>query len=169
MENFLLFLLLHKKGRQYYTVPLFKGALLVAFGWLLGQYTGIFMWTYHDLVGYDKILHTLGGAWWALLGIAVYDFRRGVADRAQLDLFPEKITSCKWTIMLTGIAWALTVGIAWEVLEYIWPLLRSFFVWNPLDTAMDVVWDLVGSLIVGWRYTNRLLMYHTTPRRQKHP
>jgi hypothetical protein len=156
MMSFFKFLFFNKNAQLHFTLPLIAGAVLIAVGWKLGFIYNLYEINYHHLLGYDKVLHTLGGAWWAIFGIALYDFRRNAFDRFFIGVTPDEGMIVRTRhILRTGIFFAIVAGGLWEIAEYLSPWLRNYTDMNHFDTAADLCFDVLGAYIVG-----RLYQYH---------
>ena len=89
------------------------------------------------ILGYDKLIHMLGGACVALF----------------VSCFIDKLPMQKQVIMMLGAVFV--VGSLWEVLEWIFgqlpePFLQTFNGWK--DSSWDMVADLLGGLIIVIRH-----------------
>jgi uncharacterized membrane protein YjdF len=90
---------------------------------------------YATNVGYDKIFHMAGGAW--LAGFAAVILRKRITDQA---------------VFYIGIVtFALAIGGAWEVFEWVLSLLpQAYATQSPgmADAMLDLVADTLGAAIV---------------------
>ena len=85
----------------------------------------------------DIPMHFFGGMWAGLCGLWL------IARRGN----PASLLSC--------LAFALFIGIAWEVFEYSEGIAASYHFSYPFDTAKDIVLDLLGATL-GWILAKRL-------------
>jgi len=153
MMSFGKFLFFNNNARRQFTLPLLAGAVLIAVLWKLGFLYNLYEFNYYHILGYDKVLHTLGGAWWAIFGIALYCMYRDTFDRFFLSITRQATTTRTPHIMRSALLWALMIGAAWELLEYSLPWLRNYLPLNPIDTLTDlIVYDMLGGYIVGLLY-----------------
>ena len=96
-------------------------ALAMHYGW------------YPRIHGFDKLMHTLGGAASAILLAAFFTKK----------LFSKAPRSIFWNIVFA----ALLIGIGWEVFEYIVQfLIKGANLANPLDSLGDVFFDVIGAM-----------------------
>src|SRR3989338_8295 len=85
----------------------------------------------------DIPMHFFGGMWAGLCGLWL------IARRGN----PASLLSC--------LAFALFIGIAWEGFEYSEGIAASYHFSYPFDTAKDLVMDLLGATF-GWMLVKRL-------------
>ena|SRR3989338_1591622 len=85
----------------------------------------------------DIPMHFFGGMWAGLCGLWLIT-RRGNSPSLALCL-----------------AFALFIGVAWEVFEYSEGIAASYHFSYPFDTAKDIVLDLLGATL-GWILAKRL-------------
>ncbi|HTR18658.1 MAG TPA: hypothetical protein VMH91_01595 [Candidatus Paceibacterota bacterium] len=85
---------------------------------------------------WDIPLHILGGLWVALAGTWFF------------GLFGIRVRP------MQAIALAFSVGVAWELFEYLFGIGGSLFMSYPVDTAKDLFDDVlggaVGALLLGY-------------------
>ena len=83
---------------------------------------------------FDKFLHACAGIACGIFGWILINL-----------LLPNASTVQKFLIVL---GMAIVVGIGWEILERFFPLLNVHIMkFNPVDTATDVISDILGGLI----------------------
>lgn len=93
----------------------------------LGEYLGwdVTIWYF------DLIMHFWGGVWVTLFFIYIFSMLRPVS------LGP-------WLILAVAFC-TLAVGIAWELYEFLLNVI-SLTPFDAWDTALDIVFDFLGSL-----------------------
>ncbi len=110
-----------------------------------GQYALLFQ--HHSVLGYDKLLHFLGGIACGIFGawLAVY----GPFDPLR------SLRSHNALVMTAALVSAFAIGLAWEVLEYVVPTMQDPLGWDLLDTSLDMVYDLLGSAVAARAYQEK--------------
>lgn len=113
----------------------------------------IFGLTSEPSLGYDKLLHFLGGSWWAIVGV-------GLAASGMLGIFNTGDPLCDreirnvqmWVLVIVG---SIGIGILWEVGQVYLPWLRDASDYNWRDTIGDVIFDALGGIVVGLVYQEK--------------
>jgi len=121
--------------RAFFTPMLLLFALIVALEWL-GTFFDLFQ--YHSL-GYDKILHFLGGLLCGMFG--VFLLKTGYGAR---------VTNI--SMLLVTLMAAFSIGMLWEILQIIIPAMRNVGEYNWYDTIGDMIFDMMGGVGVGLIY-----------------
>ncbi|KKW25050.1 MAG: hypothetical protein UY67_C0001G0052 [Candidatus Kaiserbacteria bacterium GW2011_GWA2_52_12] len=105
-------------------VQFFSVAVLAALTWVaLAQDLFFRLWWF------DIPMHLLGGVWAGYAVIWVLQ-RKG------------------WGVSLVhAVVGAFAIGVAWELFEYFWDMPRSPFMSYPLDTAKDLLMDILGGVV----------------------
>lgn len=93
---------------------------------------GLFRW-YSTVWWYDHLTHLASATLVAAIG---FTLARAHASRSRVH---------RWFVPAFTIAFVMTAGFVWEVVETFTPLLT---VYGPNDTFWDYVFDFVGGLIV---------------------
>ena len=86
----------------------------------------------------DMPMHFFGGMWAGLCGMWILAHRK----------IPASLLWC--------LAFALFVGVAWEIFEYSEGIASSYHFSYPFDTAKDLAMDLLGAAF-GWIFARRLV------------
>ncbi len=130
------------RHRVHFVVP-WEVNFLIALSLFLHIAGYSYQW-YADLYPYyDKIAHFIASITISLLGfLTVFLLDRFSCLRMQ-----------KWQIFFFIIMFTLALGAIWEIWEYMLDTLFSSFLGEPLqhgldDTMLDLIFDLVGALIV---------------------
>lgn len=121
--------------RAFFTPMLLLFALIVALEWL-GTFFDLFQ--YHSL-GYDKILHFLGGLLCGMFG--VFLLKTGYGAR---------VTNI--SMLLVTLMAAFSIGMLWEILQIIIPSMRNVGEYNWYDTIGDMIFDMMGGVGAGLIY-----------------
>lgn len=101
---------------------------------------GSMFFLYWDIEWFDTMMHFLGGLTVGLLFVWAW---------YGSDMFGSRVMPARYAAILSTIAFALLVSVAWEVFEY------AFDIANPtgdnysLDTFEDFVADTLGALLAG--------------------
>lgn len=97
---------------------------------------------------YDKLLHFLGGVTAGYAGVA---FVVALAPSGTPDLLRQHsyLADLGKTMMIAAIVFAFVIGVAWEILQYLWPWLRDYSDQSWQDTLGDVICDTLGGVIAG--------------------
>jgi hypothetical protein len=91
-----------------------------------------FYW-YYSIFGFDKIVHTLGGIFCALLVVALFSERLPQRARARI---------------IAIIFWVFVIGFVWELYEYVVQFyIKSVELANIPDSIGDILFDMLGGLI----------------------
>lgn len=104
---------------------------------LVNALAGEYFW-YWQMRWFDMPMHFAGGAW--IAGVAIWwkFFSKGVA--------PVPVSFAR--LALWGIGGALVVGLGWEVYESTVSFFIEGHINDILDTASDLVFDVLGGLAV---------------------
>lgn len=95
---------------------------------------------YHRFSSYDKIIHTLGSA---AVASTVGDVLLALSERNKISWSPKKM-------MLVAIGIAISVGVLWEVYEYVGDtILNTGRHISATDTEFDLASDTVGGIAGG--------------------
>lgn len=113
--------------RAFLTPMLLLFALIVALEWLG---TSLDLFQYHSL-GYDKILHFLGGLLCGMFG--VFLLKTGYGAR---------VTNI--SMLLVALMAAFSIGMWWEILQIIVPAMRNVGEYNWYDSVGDMIFDTMG-------------------------
>lgn len=108
-----------------------QAAVLILIAYLY-LYLGIHLRYVFTISWWDIVLHMLGGAWVALASVwffGLFGIRRSIIQCVLI---------------------ALSVGLAWELFEYIFGIGGSNFMSYRLDTAKDLLDDMIGGAIAGY-------------------
>lgn len=89
---------------------------------------------YYTIPWLDSVMHFLGGG---LVAYIVYAF---------LGKFFAHRLRTRIQFFILAVTLSLSVGIAWEIIEYSVNYYIPTYVWNELDTAHDLLFDILGSL-----------------------
>lgn len=111
-------------------------ALAMRYGW------------YPQIHGFDKLLHTLGGATSVVLLAAFFTKR----------LFQKPTATIFWNIVLG----ALIIGVCWELFEYaVQFLIKGATLARPIDSLGDILFDVIGAMF-GARFVLSIKKRYTT-------
>ncbi len=84
---------------------------------------------------FDKFLHTCAGIACGIFGLILIQW-----------LIPD-LSSWQKFFVVMGIV--IFVGVGWEILERLFPLLNSRIMpFDPVDTATDILSDILGGLLL---------------------
>lgn len=117
----------------------------IALIWVLGLIIfGLHFWGEQQniyksgYIGYDKILHVLGGMLCGVFGLLV---THHVRTKTREPLSQASVETC--------IAYALFIGIVWEFYEYhmIYKVYDFMYI---VDTGIDIIADMIGAAAIGW-------------------
>ncbi|MBI2120244.1 MAG: hypothetical protein HYT94_01310 [Parcubacteria group bacterium] len=129
---------------------------------MLNYFAFQFHW-YWKFWWFDMIMHTLGGAWVASFALW-YRFYRNPAPSAPLPVFP-KISALGEVVcgkaLATALSAVLVIGIGWELFEFSVDTFIAFSRHDPVDTASDIFFDVLGSIIAIFIF---FLMYNRQKR-----
>lgn len=79
-----------------------------------------------------------------------------------VGLLPEK----GWYVFFLALGSTIFIGVAWEIFE-VWAGI-SFDPSRILDTAFDIVMDILGGLGAGWYFTHTKIPRVSSPGNQQH-
>ena len=116
---------------------------IVALEWF-GTFFDLFQ--YHAL-GYDKILHFLGGVLCGMFGVFLLHAGRGMRYCS--------VRSANISMLLVALMAAFSIGMWWEILQIIVPAMRNVGEYNWHDTIGDVIFDTMGGIGAGLFYRTR--------------
>lgn len=98
-----------------------------------------FYW-YWKFWWFDMVMHTLGGLFVGSFGLWYYFFRKTI--RTNDSSLPTKTAA----LLVSFIAVAV-IGIGWELFELSVDKFIAFSRHDPVDTASDLFFDTLGSVI----------------------
>lgn len=140
-------LLIRNQARRW-TIPVEFDLLAVLFIFA-SLYLGTVRAYYDRFWWWDLVLHSGSGLLMALLGFVLV-YVLNTHQRARLSLSAAFVA-------LFAFAFAMTIGVLWEILEFSFDRLLGFHM--QLDSLVDTMWDLIvntaGALLVsvaGYRY-----------------
>ncbi|GMQ95429.1 MAG: hypothetical protein BMS9Abin13_542 [Patescibacteria group bacterium] len=92
---------------------------------------------YTTLWWFDNFMHALGGlgAAWYVLWCATF-IRPALLDRENAA-----------TVLIILILAALTIGILWEIAQFLFVELRGTYEQNLDDTVADILFDIIGGFL----------------------
>lgn len=97
-------------------------------------------------IWFDKIMHTMGGAGSCLLACWIIVNLPG-----------------RWRAIILGIGVPLIgrmaglfFGVAWEVVEAVFPIITNYIPQGEWDTAFDLAFDYIGGYIAGWAISRKV-------------
>ncbi len=100
---------------------------------ILHTLANTFYW-YTSIFGFDKVMHTLGGIFLALLAGALLNAKR----------MPDHTRHLFVTLLL----FVFIVGLAWEYYEYLVQyIFKSIHLADVPDSIGDLIFDMVGGII----------------------
>ncbi len=111
------------------------GALIAVIA-VLNFYAYQFHW-YWKFHWFDMIMHTLGGIWVGSFALWYRFFRKGAPLSAPQKSF----------VFLLSLAAISVIGVGWELFEFSVDKFIIFSVHDPVDTASDLFFDIVGSIL----------------------
>lgn len=117
------------------TFPVSLAVLVVAIA-VVNYFAHEYYW-YRLISWFDMMMHFAGGAW--LSGVAIW-WQRG-------KIAPDAVRTFK-TLVLTGVGFALTVGVLWEVYEAVVGILLEGHANALPDTLSDIFFDTFGAFFV---------------------
>ena len=104
-------------------------------------------WQFH-MIGtipqYDKLLHFGAGFACGIFGVRLLSY----APFNWIFAFAR----FERALLISAIAWALIIGGAWEVWEYLTPWTRNYGPWDSWDTFFDLVFDCLGATLAAGAY-----------------
>jgi hypothetical protein len=100
---------------------------------------GTFYDFYWDSFWFDALMHFLGGLAMGMIFLWLW-YSSG--------LF-EKSLPTKREAMIATVAFAMLVGIGWEVFEYVYGIANPVGGNYPVDTFHDLLFDFVGGTVAG--------------------
>jgi hypothetical protein len=109
-----------------------RSAWLILFIFAINYMAMKFFW-YSMVWWFDMPMHFLGGFWLGLTALWVYLFYRAS---------PGMVSARK--MLIVGLCAVLIIGMGWEVFEIGIDRFITYSVFNPLDTASDLFFDLAG-------------------------
>ncbi|OGZ99218.1 MAG: hypothetical protein A3C07_04180 [Candidatus Sungbacteria bacterium RIFCSPHIGHO2_02_FULL_47_11] len=127
-----------KKQFNLFVLPGMLSAITLIVMFFFQRMNGLFV----ESIWYDKIMHIAGGAGACVL------------------VFPV-LANCpvgfRWAILrfglpLVGLTFGLLVGLGWEGLERIFPIITDHILQGNWDTFFDVIFDCLGGYIAGKKY-----------------
>lgn len=78
---------------------------------------------------WDVLMHVLGGVWAGLFGAWC-------------------MRTLGYRVSLSGcVLAAFSIGLAWEIFEYVFDIGGSVFMSYPVDTAKDIIDDSIGGIL----------------------
>lgn len=103
-------------------------------------------------ISYDKLLHFLGGVTAGYAGVVLVASLGPSCPENMLYWMhqPPYLEHLTKTMMIAAIVFAFVIGVAWEVLQYLWPWLRDYSDQSWQDTLGDVVCDTLGGGAAGF-------------------
>lgn len=130
---------------RHFFVPWLLVTIIVFLGKAAGEQFGFFAGA--SLLGYDKILHFLGGVACGIFGSALIVY--GPFDTLR------SVRSWNTLLMASALASAFVIGAAWEVLEYVVPSMQDPRGWDIVDTSLDMIFDMLGAAFAAWCYRDK--------------
>lgn len=88
---------------------------------------------------FDMIMHTLGGLFVGSFALQYYFLRKHSASQA--------LVSQKSFVFLLSLASIFVIGVGWELFEFSIDKFITLSRHDPVDTASDLFFDVVGSII----------------------
>jgi VanZ family protein len=124
----------------------FLKPLLVFFSVIVAlEFLGNFFGFFHNpSLGYDKVLHFLGGVWWGIVGVGLLAV--GFWNS------PCELKTVNRRILILSIVAAFFIGILWEIAQAYFSWLRDASDYDWYDTIGDVIWDTIGGITAGLFY-----------------
>jgi hypothetical protein len=104
------------------------------------------LFQYHSLA-YDKVLHFLAGCTCGIFGIFFLNIGGGTR-------YCDHIKANK-RILSIALFSAFSIGIWWEILQAIIPILRDASDYDWHDSIGDMVFDTMGGIVTGLFYRTR--------------
>lgn len=149
----LFFLLFLEKRLKIRIPPLLK--ILISLLLLVSLVLGRFFSLYKSLPGFDKSQHFLYGLFFAIFGFVLF---------YRLNPHQQKLTVSPMTVALFAVCFALLLGFGWEIYEFASDRLfdSNMQSWKQslasglIDTMLDLVVDMAGSVLVAWFAIRRL-------------
>lgn len=105
---------------------------------ILNYFAYQFHW-YWKFWWFDMIMHTLGGVFVGSFSLWYYFLRKYSASQAPVLQ--------KSFVLLVSLASIAVVGVGWELFEFSIDKFVAFSRHDPVDTASDLFFDVVGSII----------------------
>ncbi|OGZ07070.1 MAG: hypothetical protein A3C13_04955 [Candidatus Lloydbacteria bacterium RIFCSPHIGHO2_02_FULL_50_11] len=105
----------------------------------------------HASLGYDKMLHFLGGSACGIFGVGIivsggFYIATGIGDPS--PTFQDHAAQ----VWISAIFWVLAIGIGWEILQAYFPFMRDASDYDWYDTVGDVVFDTLGGIAAAFIY-----------------
>lgn len=150
---FLCFQFLLEKALKIRIPPLMK--ILVSLLLLVSLVIGRYFTLYKNLPGFDKSQHFLYGLFFAIFGFVLF---------YRLNPHQQKLTVSPLTVALFAVCFGLLMGFGWELYEFANDRLfnTNMQSWKQapasglIDTMLDILADLAGSVLVAWFAVRRL-------------
>lgn len=112
------------------------GALITLIG-VLNYYAYQFHW-YWKFHWFDMIMHTLGGIWVGSFTLWYYFLRKKNSSIPAPN---------KPFVLVLSLASISVIGVGWELFEFSVDTLITLSQHDPVDTASDLFFDAVGSIL----------------------
>lgn len=130
--------MMNSMNRSIQTFYLGSIGVFIGFIAVLNYYAYQFHW-YWEFWWFDIIMHTLGGVWVGSMALWYYYFRK----IPPTGIFvPRK--SFVFALSLASIS---VIGVGWELFEFSVDTFITLSRHDPVDTASDLFFDAVGSIL----------------------
>jgi hypothetical protein len=126
---------------HHFLKPFFIFLALIVLLEFLGNFFGLFR---YPSLGFDKVLHFLGGVTCGIFGIGIL--------AAGFSNSPCERKTVNRRIWIMAIITALFIGVIWEIAQVYLPWLRDFSDHNLPDTIGDIIFDTIGGIGAGLCY-----------------
>jgi hypothetical protein len=137
--------------RKQFALPWIGTVAIVILLEILAQQFTLFS---HPSLGYDKLLHFLGGGACGIFGVAILVSALPYDIAGACDPLCDRGTHNK-RVLLFAVTSAFIIGILWEVAQVYLPWLRDASDYDWYDTVGDVIFDVLGGITFAWRYQLR--------------
>lgn len=130
--------------RRVFLKPILYLVLLIGVLEWLGVVFALFQ--YHSLA-YDKVLHFLAGVTCGIFGVFLLKMGNGTQH--------SDLTAANKRILSIALISAFSIGMWWEILQAIAPILRDASDYDWYDSIGDMIFDTMGGIVTGLFYRTR--------------
>ena len=97
-------------------------------------------------LGFDKLLHFLGGSVCGIFGFLVAESRLQRRSFIALDIVGANGLLWVW---MSVLFFTITIGVGWEILQVYVPAMRHIGEYGWMDTIGDLIFDTMGGVVAG--------------------